>query len=128
MLIAFFLAVSIVFTPWESIRNYEFVDLSRNIEKFNYPQYYFETYGDLTTIKSLISDEPLWYHINVLSKNIGISGGFLFGFIAFFGIFTLNYYVLKKVSSPLYLLLFINPVFLYFSLTNLEAILKSVLL
>lgn len=30
----------------------------------------------------------------------------------------MNYYVLKKVSSPLYLLLFINPVFLDFSLSQ----------
>lgn len=125
--IASLFAIFISFIPWAEIRNYEFVDLSRNIDKFNFPEYYYGYYVDFYSLKSFISDEPLWYFINLNAKNMGFSADFFFIFLSFISLTIIGKYIIER-SKYLYLLFLINPVSLDFFLSQQRNSLSFVLL
>lgn len=125
--IASLFAIFISFIPWEEIRNYEFVDLRRNIDKFNFPEYYYGYYVDFYSLKSFISDEPLWYFMNLNAKNMGFSADFFFIFLSFISLTIIGKYIIER-SKYLYLLFLINPVSLDFFLSQQRNSLSFVLL
>lgn len=116
--VAIFFSCCVVYFPWEEIRNYAFVDLTVNLKKFEYPLFYFDNYHSIFSLKSFISDEPLWFYLNIFMRNIGFSGELFFNLIAIISLFIFSNYILNRNIRPIYLLLFINPVFLDFVLSQ----------
>ncbi|WP_180084048.1 hypothetical protein [Acinetobacter sp. YH12157] len=114
---AIFIALIICIFPWESVRNYEFVDLSRNILKYEYPNYYFD-YDFSNNKVAVILKEPFWYYINISFKSIGFSAEFFFTLLSFFSLFIITKYLLSNNVRFAYILFLINPVFLDFVLSQ----------
>lgn len=116
-LVSFVFSLFIVFIPWSSVRNYEFVDLSRNIEKYKYPYYYFDYYTNIFSIRSFVSDEPAWFYINLWSGILGVPAEVFFASLAVFCITIVCFYI-SKLSHYKYIVLLINPVSLDFFLSQ----------
>lgn len=127
LLLSFIFSILIVLFPWELIRQYQFIDLARNIEKYNYPYYYFDYYNNVFGIKSFISDEPLWYYLNLFSGALGVSAEVFFSFLAVLSITIVSFYI-SKYSSYKYIILLINPVSLDFFLSQQRSALCFVIL
>lgn len=116
--IAFLFSTIIVIFPWEGLRNYQFIDLSINIMKVDFFEYYFNHNYDYKNIGFYISDEPFWYYINFLVNSLDIKGDVFFSFLAFLCFFIHCFYLLKEKVNPLYLLLYFNPLTLDFLLSQ----------
>jgi hypothetical protein len=124
---SFIFSLVVVFFPWENIRNYDFIDLSRNIEKFKYPTYYFDYYSNVFSFKSFISDEPLWYYLNLWASNIGVSPEAFFSILAIISLTIVCFYIFN-LSNGIYIVLLINPVSLDFFLSQQRSALCFVVL
>ena len=113
-LISIVFSLMMVIFPWSTLRNY---DLLRNIEKYRFPNYYFDYYSNIFSLRSFISDEPLWYYLNVFGAKLGLSPEVFFSIIAVFSLTIVCFYI-SKFSNYKYLYLLINPVSLDFFLSQ----------
>lgn len=116
-LISIVFSLMMVIFPWSTLRNYDFIDLLRNIEKYRFPNYYFDYYSNIFSLRSFISDEPLWYYLNVFGAKLGLSPEVFFSIIAVFSLTIVCFYI-SKFSNYKYLFLLINPVSLDFFLSQ----------
>ncbi len=125
--LSFIFSLVVVLFPWEEVRNYDFIDLSRNIEKYKYPYYYFDYYTNIFSLKSFISDEPLWNYLNLWSGNIGVSPEAFFSSLAIVSLTIVCFYI-SKLSNYKYIILLINPVSLDFFLSQQRSALCFVII
>ncbi|MCF2834142.1 hypothetical protein L1273_22245 [Pseudoalteromonas sp. DL2-H6] len=109
----FLFSIVVAYIPWESVRNYKFVDLERNIER--YKQY---TYLYKNVDFSLVTSEPLWRYITHSLSHTIVSGESFYSLVAIFCFFVFSCFIYIKTSRIAYCLLLINPIMLDFILSQ----------
>lgn len=109
----FLFSIIVTYIPWEGIRNYKFIDLERNIER--YKQY---TYLYKHVDFSLVTSEPLWRYITHSLSHTIVSGEVFYSLVAIFCFFVFSSFIYIKTSRIAYCLLLINPTMLDFVLSQ----------
>lgn len=117
----FVFSAVIVFTPWEGIRDYEFVDFQRNLGKIETLQhknlYYSYSDSDIGVLKS-ISNELLWEKILIFLGGVVESPEALLKLIAFLSSFIMVLYAVRRSGFWISIALLLNPVFLDFVISQ----------
>ncbi|CAH7459125.1 membrane hypothetical protein [Vibrio chagasii] len=107
--------------PWERFRNYEFVDLGRNLDKYDGFRYL-----EFNIDFSKITSEPVWTYLNYMFSHAGYDGVFMFTGLAVFCYFSLFRFVYIETKNLIYCLLLINPLILDFVLSQQRSCLALV--
>lgn len=112
-----FLSLIVASFPWETIRGYEFVDLQRNIERFHFYYYNFESVLNGISILNF-NDEPLWKYINLFGSRFFLGNEIFFNILSFFIFIVFSFFIYNRTKSYFYCLLLINPITLDFVLSQ----------